>query len=194
MVPRPAHFLIRAILRTTSNQHARDQSRKVLGRYLALAGKLGPEQGAIPVMVPPMRGVDEDMREWSFFMLLEHNTLVNRSITATVEQLVRGQQLTGLAAIDPKSGVLPSAQPGMEQVKWFEESVCAHLDSVKKLGGLRGTTTSEHPVFGTFDAQMWHAMFPFHLKLHLKQAEFLVRATSQLSHRPKTQGKSSGDR
>ena len=31
-----------------------------------------------------MRGVDEDMRRWSFFMILEHNAIVNRSITASV--------------------------------------------------------------------------------------------------------------
>jgi hypothetical protein len=177
-------FFIRAKLRTTSNQRAADQTRKVLGQYLALAMKVGPEQGSIPVQVPPMRGLDEDMREWSFFMILEHNTRVNRSITATVEQLARGQKLTGLAAIDPKTGVMPSAQPGMEQVKLFEESVCQHLDTVKKLGGMRGTARSHHPVFGQFDAQMWHAMFPFHLKLHVKQADFVVSATSRLVHRP----------
>ena len=55
-----------------------------------------------------MSGVDEDMRRWSFFMILEHNAIVNRSITASVVQLANGESLTGQATIDVKKGVMPS--------------------------------------------------------------------------------------
>lgn len=41
---------------------------------------------------------------------------------------------------------------------------------------LRGTAKYPHPLFGLYDAHMWHAMFGFHLKLHYKQAQMLVRS------------------
>jgi len=120
-----------------------------------------------------MRGVDEDMRQWSFFMILEHNAIVNRSITASVVQLANGELLTGPATIDVKKGVMPSGTADESQIGLFAESVTSHIASVKRLKQLRGTRTSPHPIFGRFDAHKWNCMFAFHLGLHLPQAKYV---------------------
>jgi hypothetical protein len=104
------------------------------------------------VEVPLMPGVDEDMRNWSFYMILEHNTIVNRAITASMRQLARAESLHDEARIDPKHDVLPSLDPGVEQVGLFAQSIKDHLTTVKTLPSLRGTATSPHPLFGEFDA------------------------------------------
>ena len=121
-----------------------------------------------------MPGVDEDMRRWSFFMILEHNAIVNRSITATVVQLSRGVALSGPAIINPKKDVMPSSAVDESQIKAFSDSVSKHMEAVKNLKHLRGTGTSPHPIFGKFDAHKWNCMFAFHLGLHLRQAEYVV--------------------
>ena len=72
---------------------------------------------------------------------------------------------------DPKKDVMPSADPGVEEVGLFRESVVEHLRAVEELPELRGTTQTMHPVFGPFDAHQWHCMFAFHLEIHLKQAK-----------------------
>ncbi len=133
------------------------------------------EVGRVYVQVPPMRGVDEDMRRWSFFMILEHNAIVNRSITATVVQLARGEALSGPATLDPKKDVMPSSSADESQIEIFADSVTKHIEAVKNLRQLRGTRTSPHPIFGQFDAHKWNCMFAFHLGLHLPQAEYVVR-------------------
>lgn len=126
-----------------------------------------------------MPGVDEDMRRWSFFMILEHNAIVNRAITATVAQLAQGEAPSGAAMIDPKKDVMPSVESGESQVESFADSVRQHLHTVKNLGNLRGTNTAPHPVFGAFDAHQWNCMFVVHLGLHLRQAEYVaVKARS----------------
>jgi len=127
------------------------------------------------VEVPSMPGVDEDMRNWSFYMILEHNTIVNQSITASMRQLARGESLHDEARIDLKHDVLPSLNPGPEQVALFDQSIKDHLTTVKTLPTLRGTSTSPHPLFGEFDAHFWHCLFAFHLKLHLHQTKMVLQ-------------------
>ncbi len=171
--------VIRAVVRTmfvaTGRARAASQAGQVLGRYMDLARSLSDQEGSRCVVVPPMRGIDEDMRRWSFFMVLEHNAIVNRSISAMVAQLARREPPAGPALIDPKTGVMPALAAGREQVAEFEASVLDHLRLVPTLGRLRGTRTSPHPVFGDFDAHKWNCMFAFHLGLHLPQAEHVAR-------------------
>jgi len=109
-------------------------------------------------------------------MILEHNSIVNRSISATIQQLVQGGPLSGAAAIDPKKDVMPSQSAGEEQLQEFQNSVNEHVGVVANLGRLRGTITAPHPIFGDFDAHKWNCMLSFHLSLHYKQAQHVVRA------------------
>lgn len=168
-------IVVRSIFLFTSSNRVKEQAQRVLRDYINLAEGLSPENGSRSVLVPPMRGVDEEMRNWSFYMILEHNSIVNSAILATIQQLVRGEQLSGAATINPKSDVMPSISVGEEQVLRFQDSVNNHLKVVRTLGRLRGTKTSPHPIFGDFDAHKWNCMFSFHLKIHYGQARHVVR-------------------
>ena len=141
---------------------------------MTLAERVNSETGAQAVTVPRMPGVDEDMRNWSFFMILEHNAIVNRSIAKVVQDLACGVEPTGAGNIDPKRDVMPSGSAGKEQIGAFQSSVEDYLQLVSELGPLRGTLTKRHPVFGMFDAHQWHCMLGFHLMIHRRQAEFVV--------------------
>ena len=173
-----SNLLIKAAIRTlftfTSREKALEKSENQLRKYSGLADGTSKEVGRLCVEVPPMRGVDEDMRSWSFFMILEHNAIVNTSITATVVQLSRGEVLSGPATLNPKKDVMPSSAADESQIEVFVDSVIRHIEAVKNLKQLRGTGTSPHPIFGEFDAHKWNCMFAFHLSLHLRQAEYVV--------------------
>jgi hypothetical protein len=171
---------VRALFLCQSRDQALRQSETLLGQYMDLAAGLKDEGARMTVEVPPMRGVDEDMRRWSFFMLLEHNTIVNQSITASVVQLANGEPLSGRATIDVKQGVMPSSSADESQVELFAQSVADHIAAVRGLGNLRGTKTSRHPIFGQFDAHKWNCMFAFHLHIHLPQARFIVERLTPL--------------
>ena len=175
MNPRLIRIAIRALLTFTSRHRALDQAEAMQAAYLKLARGLDSEAGRRPVKVPPMPGIDREMRRWSFYMILAHNTIVNRCVTAAIEQLARDEAPHGPAVIDFKSDVLPDPSVGEEQVGDFANSVRSHVGRVKRLGRLRGTRTSPHPLFGAFDAHLWNSMFAFHLKLHYRQARYVVR-------------------
>ena len=164
---------VRARFFLTSRERASRQIQKSCDDYLSLEKMITTDCGARPVLVPCMLGIDEDMRQWSYFMVLEHNTIVNRSITSVIESLVQGEEPKGIGAIDPKRDVMPSANPGEEQIKAFCSSIENHLKVVAGLSPLRGTITKRHPIFGEFDAHYWHCMFAFHLLVHYKQAKYV---------------------
>jgi hypothetical protein len=173
-----SNLLIKVAIRTlftfTSCEKALKKCEHYLRQYLELAEHTSKEAGQLCVEVPPILGVDEDMRRWSFFMLLEHNAIVNRSITAAVVQLAKGEALSGPAKINPKKDVMPSVGADESKIKDFSDSVSRHIEAVKNLKNLRGTATSPHPIFGEFDAHKWNCLFAFHLGLHLRQAEYVV--------------------
>lgn len=169
-------FFVRSMFTTTSRTRALHQAERILAGYKRLARGVTPELGCRSVTVPPMPGVDEEMRGWSFFMILAHNTIVNRSISAMTEQLARGEGVSGAAALDMKKDVLPSPTVGEETLAALQESVQAHLRCVATLGNLRGTRCTRHPIFGNFDAHKWHCMFAFHMRIHYRQAAYVVRA------------------
>lgn len=166
---------VRARFLLTSKQRCAVQSLDALAVYLGIWGQLDEVTASQRVQVAPMLGVDEDMREWSFFMLLEHNVIVCRSITARMKQLVLGEPQPALEGFDVKKDVMPSGVSGVCQVNALKAAVHDHLDIVSKMGNLRKTQVSLHPKFGLLDAHKWNCMFAFHLKLHLKQAESIAQ-------------------
>lgn len=172
------NLLLKSVVRTlffcTSRNRVREQNIKAKAFYNRMGDTLTAETGAMQVLVPVMTGVDDAMRNWSFYQLLEHNRLVNEAITATTEQLAKGQPLSGAATIDPAIDVLPSADAGILELTRFNHSVDEHLRIVESLPKLRNTATSHHPIFGSFDAHSWNCMFAFHLRIHFKQAQTIV--------------------
>ena len=173
-----ANIFLRTAVRTwftlTSRDQASLQIQKLCDRYLALTALIDAESGILVVHVPKMIGVDEDMRDWSFFKILEHNVIVNRSFTSIIESMVRSEEPEGAGAIDMKRDVMPSENPGIEQIESFRNSVTEHIKVVSNFQYLRDTPTKHHPVFGEFNAHQWHCMFGFHLFVHYKQAKYII--------------------
>lgn len=163
-------FLIRTRFRLTSRAAANRMLEEECVATLVLESSLAK---AGPLRAPEMLGVDEDMRDWSYYQILEHNTIVNRRVTAAVAFLGGvGPEPDG--SFDIKKDVMPGESPGAEQVAAFSESVEAHLATVATIGNLRRTATIHHKLFGPFNAHQWHCLFGFHLQIHRKQAEALV--------------------
>lgn len=171
--------LVRSRMALTSRERATRQIERLLLDYRGLYAAVGEGEARQPFTVPPMLGIDEEMRSWSLYMILEHNIIVNRVITAIVQSLATGAPLPPEAQIDPRRDVLPSAHPGPEQLPIFRESVERYLQAVAELPKLRGTAKKRHPVFGQLDAHGWHCMFGLHLQIHFWQAEEVVRVMSR---------------
>ncbi|MDA8909286.1 hypothetical protein N9I65_03845 [bacterium] len=144
--------------------------RREADRTMRLCRDLGEAGCARSVTVPAMIGIDEEMRSWSLFQILEHNTIVNRRISAQV-LFAAGEGPEPDPDFDVKHDVMPTETAGPEQMTDFEKSVERHLELVSALTHLRGGPLADHPVFGPFDGHKWHCMLGVHLLLHRRQAE-----------------------
>jgi hypothetical protein len=164
---------VQILFRFTSKEKALCQASEFRDRYLRFIEQAGDTAGQ-PRTVPKMPGVDEDMRSWSLYQLLEHNTIVNRAITNLICDLAAGVGTADMARFDPKKDVMPSAEAGPEQVELFTESIQQHLSRVTPLSDLRNTARFPHPMFGNFTAHQWTCMFSLHLRVHFRQAALLA--------------------
>jgi hypothetical protein len=168
-------IVLRALFALTTRDQASTQIQKLCDRYLVLATMIDAESGTLAVRVSGLLpGIDKDMRNWSFFKVLEHNTIVNRSFTSIIQSLVQNEELRGAGAIDMKKDVMPSESPGAEQIEFFHNSVAEHIQAVSDFQNLRDSPTRPHPLFGAFTAHQWHCMFGFHLFIHYIQAKYIV--------------------
>lgn len=170
--------LIRIRFFLTSKASASESILNSLEEYKSLGDQVSSQAGRQPFRVPEMRGVDEDMRDWSFYMILEHNVIVNRFMQITVENLAKNQIPKLLSRIDTKRDVMPSSDPGSDQLAAFTKSIEKYLSAVDGLGGLRHTIRFRHPVFGMLNAHGWHCMMALHLDIHLPQAKYVVQSVS----------------
>lgn len=182
MKRRVVRSIIRTKLTLQSVNRATADLLKWRDKYISLADGLSEEQGCRSVMVPEMIGVDPEMRGWSYYQLLEHNAIVNKAMSLNVRSLMTGKGRRIIEKFNPKTDVLPQESVGVEQVEAFSHSVDEHISLIKEFTHLKGSETSQHPIFGEFNAHMWHGMAGVHLGVHYKQARMIVKeAKSSLS-------------
>jgi len=166
--------IIRAKLKRQSVEKGSAELKKWGEKYLELGKGLTEEQASKTVTVPEMMGVDSDMTNWSYYQLLEHNTIVNNTMSLNVGALMTGKGKRLVEKFNPKTDVLPSADAGREQVELFQQSIEYHIDIIREFEDLNSEGTNTHPVFGDFNAHMWHGMMGVHLGVHYKQAKMIV--------------------
>ena len=166
--------VVRFKLSRQSVKEATKLAEKMKSYYLELVQEVSVDQGKRVVVVPESMGVDSDMTHWSYFQLLEHNAIVNRNITRVVRALMTGEGAEQLDEFDTKKDVLPSAETGQESVEDFTKSVDEHIAYIGEFGHLKSSARRDHPIFGAFDAHMWHGMFGLHLKVHANQAKMIA--------------------
>lgn len=168
-------FYIQTMFTFTSKQKVEKQALQYLDDYLELSNSISHESASCLVKIPKIKGIDENSKDWSFYMLLEHLSLVNSSISAIVYQLCLDQKLHGLALIDIKKDVSPSCDASFKQVSLFEQTIKNHFYNLVELpDNLRTTRKVEHPLLGELNAHMWNCALAFHLKEHYKQAKYIV--------------------
>lgn len=158
--------------RMTSREQGIAQIQRHLQAYLDLLNGLTNEHACQRVKVDKMSGVDEDMREWSLCEIIEHNTIVNHALKVRIISLLTGEPSEEYENFDVKKDVMPGlGEPfGKSDADQFIASVEGYLAAIAEYESLKTAATSEHPIFGEFNAHQFHILFSFHLGLHLKQA------------------------
>lgn len=129
--------------------------------------------GSRRVLIKRLPGMEDSSRHWSVFMTLDHLRIVNLAVAETVRSLGEGIVPERKAST---ADVKPSPDADSAVVSAFEDSCDQVLSSARGVGDLRTEARFAHPWFGGLDAAGWHFMAPFHMRLHLRQIDSILRA------------------
>ena len=167
-----AKRLVASAYRKSSRAGVAADFERERGLISAIAGRVTPELGAKQVLVKRLRGMEDSSRFWSIYMVLDHLRIVNDAVAGFIE-LLGEERLPAIQA--DTATVKPSTSTGPEVIDAFNLS-CGELATVvATIENLETQATHPHPWFGPFNAGQWHHMAAFHMSLHRKQMEAILK-------------------
>jgi len=135
--------------------------------------KLGDEQLAKRVLVPPQRGLEDSSRYWSAAMTLEHLLIVGTGVKSIIISLSKGIVPDGKAdTARVKPSGTPTAKEVLAQYRDFAAATPGEIDSAVK--DRKSKAVFAHPWFGAFTAHQWHWLLAMHTGLHYKQVRAII--------------------
>jgi hypothetical protein len=130
------------------------------------------ESGARRVLIARVPGLEDSSRNWSVWMTLEHLRIMHVAINRVIGSLAKGvvpPNKASTAAVKPKPDITEAI------VAEYEKSSDDLLATVASVPDLKNTARFEHPWFGPLDASGWHSMAGYHLAIHRKQIERILK-------------------
>jgi hypothetical protein len=142
---------------------------------LKLVETLTPVQRSTQVLIKRLPGLEDSSRFWSVYMVLEHLTMVNLGILDIIKDLSQGNSPTQKVLTE---AVKPHATTDETVIKNFADACITYEKAIALLGNLNSEMKWPHPWFGPFSAADWHFMMGFHMNLHRRQVEAIIRGLS----------------
>ncbi|MBC8128337.1 MAG: DinB family protein [Gloeobacteraceae cyanobacterium ES-bin-144] len=158
--------------RRTSREAALNLFLMERGLILQLLESTKPDLLATRVLIKRLAGLEDSSRYWSLLMTLDHLRIVNKQITEVIESLCAGRPVPLVAST---AAVKPSEQVDATVIQAFEKACGDFENVVSTHDNLRTNLKFAHPWFGPMDAGEWQFMVAFHMALHRKQMELIIR-------------------
>jgi len=154
---------------------ARDLLRKEGHDLMRLADGRDPADLVRRILVPPLIGLEDSSRHWSYAMVLEHLRIIGRQTAEIITALSHGQQPPGppvnTAHLKPE-GALSGGGALADFHAFLEEF---HRDMGRDVADRRSRVRFLHPWFGPLTARQWICFLPFHQRIHIGQARRILR-------------------
>lgn len=141
-------------------------------QILHLVGSCDEETSCRRVLIKRLRGMEDSSRFWSPFMTLDHLRITNDAFSSVIPALAAGVVPPHKAST---AAVKPSVDSGAETVDAFEKSCVRFLELTAKIPDLHTVARYGHPWFGPLDAAGWHLIAGFHMGIHRRQLEEILR-------------------
>jgi hypothetical protein len=175
-LPKPELLVARLIFaffrRTKSRAEVTTLFDEEMARLLQLSDACAADRGTRRVLIQRLPGMEDSSRDWSVFMTLEHLRIVNEAVLESIRLLADGQVPERVAST---AAVKPSPEAGPAVIGAFTEGCDRFREEIAAIRDLRTALRYPHPWFGPLDAAGWHAMAAFHMRLHRKQVEAILR-------------------
>jgi hypothetical protein len=167
------NIIVKSKLFFATREASERQFFEELRRIEALVGSVASEALQKRVLIPRLRGMEDSSRYWSILMTLQHLVIVNNGTLGLVKSLVAGSSLTRAVST---ADVKPSPDVTHAITQEFLTSSEKFIAELGKLPNIQSTLTWPHPWFGELSAADWHFFAGFHMAIHRKQIEAIIRS------------------
>ena len=144
---------------------------KERSRILTLIGGLTEEAKDRRVLIERVRAIEDNSRNWSVFMTLEHMAIVDEGVTGIIALLTKEAAVPGQVRIQD---VKPCPDTGGISEKLFATTLKKSERILQGLGRIPSDRTHPHPWFGPLTARQWYALRCVHLRIHRRQIEAII--------------------
>ena len=149
--------------------------QKERAELLRLARSCGAGDGARPVLIRRLVGMEDSSRNWSVFMTLHHLQIVNAAFTGIIKSLCNDVEVEGVAST---ADVKPDPATDASMIEQFDQTCAEYVSVVNECGDLRSRLTFLHPWFGEMNALGWHTLAAIHMSIHRKQVELILAGST----------------
>jgi hypothetical protein len=153
--------------------------KKECSAILELVGTCHTNMGSQRVLIKRIPGMEDSSRYWSVFMTLDHLRIVNLGVADAIRLLGQGKVPERKA---DTAAVKPSPDAAIDVVADFELSCKLIERCAARVTDLKTKARYAHPWFGPLDAAGWYFLAGFHLGLHRKQIEAIIRHLATAPH------------
>lgn len=146
------------------------QERATIRQLLATCD---PARRGEPVLIPRLRGLEDNSRFWSVWMTLEHLRITNSIFARVIQSLAHGQvpaKKASTADVKPRSDLTADVEAA------YEASCDELLATIAAISDLKTAAKYAHPWFGPLDAAGWHALTATHMGIHRAQIGKIIAA------------------
>lgn len=141
-------------------------------KVLRIARGLSSEHIKRQVLIPKLGGLEDNSRNWSAAMVLQHLVIVDSGIRELLCALSEDRVFEREVRI---ADVKPSPAAGLEQLEQLETALRDYLAQVTPIKNLHTARHHAHPWFGLLDAHGWHTLAALHTMIHRRQLDIIVR-------------------
>lgn len=120
------------------------------------------------VLIDHILGIEDDTRDWSISLVIEHLIIVSTGIIEVIKTLSEEKPVDMQIRIEdvkPQNNIVT-----IENLKSIIEEFKAH-----KLDNKNSKMTKAHPWFIEFNNQEWHTFLAIHTWVHRRQIEAIVK-------------------
>lgn len=124
------------------------------------------------VLIPRIRGIEDSSRNWSLGMTVHHLVITTNGMVEIVEALLAGKNFARAVRIED---VKPSAQYPTDVLGSLLSAVDRLCVLIRSDKNFKTNGTHRHPWFGEFNGKQWLYLAAFHLRIHRKQMQEIIR-------------------
>ena len=141
-------------------------------RITQIIAPLSADERSKRILIPRLIGLEDSSRYHSVWMTLDHLRICNSAFAPLIKQL--SEEKVPEIKINT-ADVKPDPKVTQKVEAKYNRANDEFLNSMEQIEGFKSEAKLEHPWFGPMNAHRWLGLSAFHMKIHRRQIEAIIK-------------------